>query len=111
VVQGNWVGTNAAGTAAVANGFAGVAIVLGASHNLIGGTAPGAGNVLSGNADNGVFLEGAGTAGNVVQGNRIGVGVTGGALANGTGTGVRRRARELSYELHKIEPQAGPVVG
>ncbi len=46
-VEGNYIGTNASGTRAVANGV-GVSIFLG-SHNVIGGTAPGAGNLISGN--------------------------------------------------------------
>ena len=47
--QGNFIGTDAAGTAALANGGIGVAIDS-ASGNTIGGTAAGAGNVISGNA-------------------------------------------------------------
>ncbi|HLL76958.1 MAG TPA: LamG-like jellyroll fold domain-containing protein, partial [Pyrinomonadaceae bacterium] len=47
-VSGNYVGTNAAGTAAVGNGGAGVFIILGATGNTVGGTAAGAGNIISG---------------------------------------------------------------
>jgi parallel beta-helix repeat protein len=84
VVQGNKIGTNAAGTAAIPNAF-GVIIQGGANHNLIGGTATGAGNIISGNTSDGVFMSGAGTADNVLQGNRIGHGVTGQSLSNGIG--------------------------
>jgi hypothetical protein len=55
VVEGNRIGTNADGTAAVPNGSTGVEI-NGPSGNLIGGTAPGAGNLISGNAHSGVSL-------------------------------------------------------
>ena len=82
-MQGNLIGTNAAGTAALGNGEQGVALVD-AAGNTIGGTAPGAGNVLSGNAEAGVFLLGAPTTDNVIQGNLIGTDLTG-AVAIGNG--------------------------
>ena len=49
VIVGNWIGTNAAGTAALANGGDGI-FVSGSSSVMIGGTAAGAGNLISGNA-------------------------------------------------------------
>ena len=64
VVQGNYVGTNAAGTAAVANLEDGIWID-GASNTTIGGIAVGQGNLLSGNLWSGIALSGSGT-GNVV---------------------------------------------
>jgi CSLREA domain-containing protein len=92
VIQGNLIGTNAAGTAAIANGF-GIAILDDRIGNtLIGGTAAGAGNVISGNTNDGVDLRGPNVAsanpGTTVQGNFIGTDVTGTvAIANGQ-TGV-----------------------
>src|SRR5664280_2724925 len=86
-VEGNLIGTNAAGTAAVGNSYAGVAVVSPGVANVIGGTTAAARNIISGNALIGVHLfEGslssAGT--NLVQGNYIGVDVTGtAALPNG----------------------------
>ena len=85
--MGNEMGTNAPGTAAF-NNF-GVEIDQGASSNTIGGIAAGAGNVISGNNDDGVEIAGAGTTGNVVAGNLIGTDITGTvAIANGTGVEV-----------------------
>ena len=49
LVEGNLIGTNAAGTAAVGNGDSGVLIDGGSANNTIGGTAIGAGNMISGN--------------------------------------------------------------
>ena len=73
VVQGNFIGTNAAGTAAVPQP-GGVSIFEATSvDNLIGGTAPGAGNLISGN-DFGVSSSAPGTT---IQGNLIGTDVTG----------------------------------
>ena len=74
IVQGNRIGTNAAGTAQLANG-AGISIFNAPSseNNLIGGTAPGAGNLISGN-QLGISTNGTGTT---IQGNLIGTDFTG----------------------------------
>ena len=77
VVAGNKIGTNLAGTAALANGSSGVDVYPGATYNTIGGTVSGAGNLISGNGFDGVFLDGAGVSYNLVAGNLIGTDVTG----------------------------------
>ncbi|MDH5585325.1 MAG: FG-GAP-like repeat-containing protein, partial [Nitrospirota bacterium] len=94
-VQGNYIGINAAGTAAVRNGVNGVHILAGASSNVIGGPTAAARNIIAGNGTvpdpdplnihigNGVLIQDSGTTGNVVQGNYIGTDVTGlNALGN-----------------------------
>ncbi len=77
VLLGNYIGTDAAGTGALANGNEGVLIGSGASNNTIGGTTAGARNVISGNQGAGIQIDGDGTSGNVVAGNFIGTDVTG----------------------------------
>ena len=54
-VAGNYIGTDVSGTIALANSL-GVYINGGASGNTIGGTAAGAGNVISGNSGDGVDI-------------------------------------------------------
>ncbi len=82
-VQGNYVGTNAAGTAAIPNSR-GIQVSSN-SNNTIGGTTAGARNIISGNSGTGIELSG---SENLIQGNFIGTDVTGqGDLGNG-GTGV-----------------------
>ena len=76
MVQGNYIGTDATGTAPLGNFDDGVDIREGAKDNTVGGTAAGARNVLADNFD-GVHIEGAGTTGNVVQGNYVGTDVSG----------------------------------
>ena len=72
-VQGNYIGTNAAGTAAISNdGGVGIS----GPGNMVGGTAPGAGNLISGNGGINLILFGGGD-GTVVQGNLIGTDATG----------------------------------
>jgi hypothetical protein len=75
VVQGNWIGIDASGENALGNG--GYGILVQASNNTIGGTAAGAGNVISGNQQDGIALDGSPCTGNLVQGNFIGTDATG----------------------------------
>ncbi|MBI3408200.1 MAG: right-handed parallel beta-helix repeat-containing protein [Planctomycetes bacterium] len=84
LVQGNFIGTDITGTLALGVG-SGV-IIDHANFNIVGGTTPGAGNLISGNPLAGVAVGG---FQNVVQGNWIGTDVTHTkALGNGTGVGV-----------------------
>lgn len=75
-IAGNFIGTNAAGTAALANADNGV-IIFSGSNNVIGGTASADRNLLSGNEDNGVALVFAAANGNIIQGNLLGTDLTG----------------------------------
>ncbi len=95
LVRGNFIGTNAAGTASIANGTAGVCIAS-ALNNIIGGTTgttPGGActgecNLISGNT-RGVEISGAAASGNALRGNFIGTRADGTlALAN-TANGIR----------------------
>ena len=67
LVRGNYIGTDVNGTADLGNVLEGVRIAL-APSNTIGGTASGAGNVISGNDVHGVLITGTGATGNLVQG-------------------------------------------
>ncbi len=83
LIEGDFIGTNLAGSGAIANKFDGILIRTGASGNTIGGTAAGAGNVISGNSNDGIEIVNAGTTNNLVQGNLIGTNLSGtGAVAN-----------------------------
>jgi hypothetical protein len=75
-IQGNFIGTDLAGTAALGNGGAGVHLDS-SDHNTIGGTDSGAGNLISGNNSHGILLQNPAAANNSIQGNRIGTDVTG----------------------------------
>ena len=78
VVSANYIGTNASG-ADLGNASAGVAVTNGASDNTIGGA--GAGNTIGFN-NVGVWLQNAGTTGNVVAGNFVGTNAAGADLGN-----------------------------
>jgi hypothetical protein len=81
-VQGNYIGTDAAGAVALGNGSDGILIEGGSRNNTIGGSVAGARNIISGNVTNGVELEN--VSNNAVSGNFIGTNAAGtGPLPNG----------------------------
>ncbi|MFL5805964.1 MAG: beta strand repeat-containing protein [Roseiflexaceae bacterium] len=88
-VQGNYIGVTAAGNALIDNpppsGSSG--ILISTASNVIGGAAPGAGNIIGG-TDSGIEINGAGANSNQVKGNAIGVGV-GGANVHNLEYGIR----------------------
>lgn len=75
-VYGNYIGTNAAGTAAIPNTY-GVLFDDGSSYNIVGSNNVGERNIISGNSGYGVFIYNYGTHDNIVEGNYIGTDVTG----------------------------------
>ena len=75
LVEGNFIGCNAGGTNRLGNGLSGITIA-GAKNNVIGGVLPGARNIISGNREEGIFITTNGS-GNTVQGNHLGVDVSG----------------------------------
>ncbi len=76
-VQGNYIGVAANGSSARGNGASGIEVLGGANSNTIGGTATGAGNVISGNANYGIDITGIGTDSNDVIGNYVGTDASG----------------------------------
>jgi titin len=94
IIQGNLIGTNISGTAALGNGGDGIDDI-GGEANTFGGTDPGAGNLISGNAGDGIFLgifpSGFTGNSNVLQGNLIGTDITGNNALGNAGNGVTIR--------------------
>ncbi len=89
-VQGNYIGTDATGAIDLGNLSDGVTMVSGASNVIncvVGGTAAGAGNVISGNGGAGIQFIGIGTN-NLVQGNLIGTSANGTAGLGNDSSGV-----------------------
>ncbi|HZN68692.1 MAG TPA: right-handed parallel beta-helix repeat-containing protein, partial [Tepidisphaeraceae bacterium] len=84
-IRGNYIGTDATGSRSVGNGREGVLIDASARTGTVGGTAAGAGNVISGNGASGIRVTGASPGtGIVIEGNRIGTDAAGSrALPNG----------------------------
>ncbi|MBN2392719.1 MAG: VCBS repeat-containing protein [Anaerolineae bacterium] len=94
VVIGNYIGTNISGTVALPNVQVGVAILGGASHNIVGGDTPEERNLISGNGG-GVVIRYIGALGNRVTGNYIGTDITGQtAIPNSDGVSILDGASE-----------------
>ena len=109
VISGNMIGTNAAGTAGIGQDNRGVVITVGPTNNTIGGTLPGAGNLISGNGREGLVLEGEDTTGNRILGNKIGVDLYGNPLGN-AGNGVSAIVGALRNFIGGVEAGAGNVI-
>ncbi|MDJ0497436.1 MAG: DUF5011 domain-containing protein, partial [Acidimicrobiia bacterium] len=88
-VSGNYIGTNAAGDASVANGRAGVYVDNAAATNDIGGPTSDWGNVISGNTEDGIYITDAGTDLNRVKHNYIGTNAAGDAAVPNGDRGVQ----------------------
>jgi Ca2+-binding RTX toxin-like protein len=87
VIQGNFIGTNAAGNAGIGNGLEGIDL-QGSTGVTIGGTVTGAGNVISGNGQTGVLFN-LGSNNGLLAGNIIGLDATGDAVLQNSGDGVQ----------------------
>jgi CSLREA domain-containing protein len=85
-VQGNFIGTDKTGTAALPNGKG--VVVTDSANNFIG--VPFSGNLISGNSGDGILIHSIGspTTGNQVMGNFVGTNRTGAAAIANTGAGV-----------------------
>ncbi|MCP3978635.1 MAG: hypothetical protein GY716_04780 [bacterium] len=88
-VSGNIIGLDPSGTFALPNADEGVQILDGAHQNTIGGTTPGARNVISGNVGEGITILGAGSDENKILGNYIGTDITGSVALGNQLNGIR----------------------
>ena len=73
-VLGNFIGTGATGKTSIPNGGNGIDLISSATNNIIGGTAPGSGNLIANNTGNGVLIDpgtgsGNNTIANIIQSN------------------------------------------
>ena len=101
VVAGNWIGTNATGTAALGNHGDGVD-VTGSTSITVGGTSAGAGNLIS---DNATGIEIDDSSMTLVQGNLIGLDQTGTLALGNTGAGIQVDSGSSANTV------GGPVAG
>jgi hypothetical protein len=93
-VSANIIGLDATGSYAIPNGGSGVWVENGPQHTVIGGDTPGRRNIISGNGLGegwdrvGVFIGGQDTAFTILQGNYIGLDITGEHPVGNLGHGV-----------------------
>jgi CSLREA domain-containing protein len=120
-VIGNMIGVDVAGVVSIPN-ETGVLIHRSAG-NQIGGAAAGAGNIISGNSDEGILITGAGASGNQIEGNLVGTDVTAGmaignkhgivieALANSVGGDAEGAGNVISGNIQNGVYLRGGAVG
>jgi hypothetical protein len=85
LIEGNVVGLNASGTAALGNG---TGILIQGMNNTVGGFSASARNVISGNVGDGLQISGPAAVENFVMGNDVGTDITGGAPVGNGANGV-----------------------
>ncbi|HWB13392.1 MAG TPA: MBG domain-containing protein [Pirellulales bacterium] len=119
IVEGNLIGTDYTGTIAIGNGFGPNApngnddgIDVAAGNATIGGSQPGAGNVISDSAASGISVLGpTQNTGLVIQGNFIGTDVTGTKALGNRGDGVTvNDGPILNAVIGGVSPGAGNVI-
>ncbi|HYG23028.1 MAG TPA: Calx-beta domain-containing protein [Verrucomicrobiae bacterium] len=108
VIQGNYIGTDAGGSVAVANATRGISVLV--ANTWIGGIEPGAGNLISGNGNNGVDISGAAATNVVVQGNRIGTDATGTLQVRNNGHGINITSNARFNRVGGATPGAGNLI-
>ena len=106
VILGNFIGTTATGTAALANGGQGIQMVN-ADGNQIGGSTAGAGNVIAANKSIGIQLVSG--AGNLIQGNFIGTDLTGSLNLGNLGHGIQSQSSS-SNQIGGVSAGSGNTI-
>ena len=114
VIEGNYIGTDVTGTKALGNirtaVITGDGIVLrGISNSIIGGTAPGAGNLISGNQYDGIDSFVIGSSNITIQGNIVGADVTGTKALGNANDGVYVSGPSI-VQIGGIQPGAGNLI-
>ena len=87
IIDGNYIGTDSTGTVDLGNALKGIQL-QDSSGNLIGGSTAADRNIISGNDNDGIILWGSGSTLNVIQGNYIGVDVTGDSGLGNSADGI-----------------------
>ncbi|MBC8192794.1 MAG: T9SS type A sorting domain-containing protein [Candidatus Marinimicrobia bacterium] len=110
-IQGNFLGCDPTGTIRVPNENSGVNIRNDAHDNLIGGTEPGAGNVISGNNRTGLSIgQGTGASLNYILGNRIGTNAAGTDSLVNTANGIVLFPGAFETMIGGLEPGEGNLI-
>jgi len=103
IIAGNLIGTDAAGNDTLTN--YGQGVYLESGGNTVGGTVPGARNVISGNTYSGLLIA---SDNNIVQGNFIGTDITGTkAILNEYGLQIAQGSGNL---IGGVVPSAGNTI-
>ncbi|MBL7961422.1 right-handed parallel beta-helix repeat-containing protein, partial [bacterium] len=111
-VLGNRIGTDAAGTGAMANDGYGISIEYESNDNQIGDGTPAGRNIISGNNSGGIRIwnDYNPVSGNKIFGNYIGTDISGNTAIPNSGRGVMLEDYATSNEIGGLEPGQGNVI-
>ncbi len=101
-IYGNYIGTNATGTAAIPNEFDGIFLIGTSTNNTIGGLSLGQANLISGNKQYGIWIEGTAADNNTIQGNFIGTQVDGTSNLKNSVAGIYIRSKGTLVQQNTI---------
>lgn len=122
IIQGNYIGTDVTGTKALGNSQQGYtsgassSSTVPAVSNYIGGAVSGAGNVISGNGEDGIVISGTVAdsnsiyEGSIIQGNYIGTDATGTVAIGNGATGVTISSNGTNNMVGGRGPGAGNLI-
>jgi hypothetical protein len=105
-IEGNLIGTDAAGASSIGNGQSGIAIIA-ARDNTIGGVTPAARNVISGNGAGVQVFDAA--QGNQILGNYVGTDAPGSTAVPNLSHGIHIRGSERN-PIGGTQPNAGNII-
>jgi hypothetical protein len=108
-IDGNFIGTDPTGEIAHGNTDYGIYLTDGALNVTIGGTAPAARNLISGNGFDGIYFYFV-NGGNLVQGNLVGTDATGGNAIAGAQTGIETGGPATAVTIGGTTPGSRNVV-
>ena len=108
-ILGNFIGTDATGKASIPNGGNGVDLIGSATNNIIGGSAPGSGNLIANNKQNGVLIDpGSGTGNNTIANIIQSNGGAGVRINTGAGNRISQNSISGNGDLGINLQNAGP---
>jgi len=107
MIQGNYIGIDATGTRRL-GGNVGISTDNGPAGTIIGGSEPGAGNVISGN-NTGISLTD-GATGTTVKGNRVGTDASGTRPVSNHGNGIYILTQSLGSIIGGTNPGEGNTI-
>jgi hypothetical protein len=107
-IELSWLGVGATGASAGQPNAVGLLITSGSSRNTIGGLTAGTANLISGNSQAGILIQGQGSSGNVIIGNRVGTHINGSQpLANEIGIVIENGSDNV---IGGPQPGAGNLI-
>ncbi|MFN3404697.1 MAG: hypothetical protein ACK40G_11415, partial [Cytophagaceae bacterium] len=113
IIQGNIIGLQSNGVSYVTGNAQQNGVVLNNTlNNIVGGSTPGAGNIISGNENSGVIIAGATSTGNRIIGNYIGPDITGTSFVTGStqGYGIQFGTTTGGNFIGGVNPGEGNLI-